>query len=174
MKACGVCHTELDEIEGRLTPPTLPVVPGHQVVGVVEALGQGVTLHKLGDRVGVAWIFSACRSCAFCKKGLENLCPEAKFTGLDKDGGYAEFLVVPERFAYLIPECFDDRSCARASSATGRSNSPTLKTAAFWGFLGSERLRTSFFLWPSINSQTSRYSCSQGLLKPSTKSWPGP
>jgi propanol-preferring alcohol dehydrogenase len=112
VKACGVCHTELDEIEGRLTPPKLPVVPGHQVVGVVEALGQGVTFHKLGDRVGVAWIFSSCRSCAFCKKGLENLCPEAKFTGLDKDGGYAEFMSIPERFAYLIPECFDDLEAA--------------------------------------------------------------
>lgn len=112
VKACGVCHTELDEIEGRLTPPKLPVVPGHQVVGVVEALGQGVTLHKLGDRVGVAWIFSACESCAFCKKGLENLCPKAKFTGLDRDGGYAEFMSIPERFAYLIPECFDNLEAA--------------------------------------------------------------
>mgnify|MGYP005810081421 CR=1 FL=1 len=112
VKACGVCHTELDEVEGRLSPPNLPVVPGHQVVGIVEEVGPSVTLHKVGDRVGVAWIFSACGSCTFCKKGLENLCPKAKFTGLDMNGGYAEFMVAQERFAYSIPERFEDLEAA--------------------------------------------------------------
>lgn len=112
VKTCGVCHTELDEIEGRLKPPALPIIPGHQVIGLVEAMGEKATLHNLGDRLGVAWIFSSCQECRFCKKGLENLCPKAEFTGLDRNGGYAEFMVVPETFAYPIPEVFDDLEAA--------------------------------------------------------------
>lgn len=112
VKACGVCHTEVDEIEGRLKPPALPIVPGHQVIGTVEVMGEGASLHRLGERVGVAWIFSNCNECRFCKKGLENLCPSALFTGLDRNGGYAEFMVVPESFAYPIPKAFDDLEAA--------------------------------------------------------------
>lgn len=101
--ACGVCHTELDEIEGRLPPPRLPVIPGHQVVGRVERRGLGATKHKEGDRIGVAWIHSACGQCGYCLSGRENLCPEFKATGRDADGGYTEFMVVPERFAVTLP-----------------------------------------------------------------------
>ena len=109
--ACGVCHTELDEIEGRLRPK-LPIILGHEIVGRVEKLGAGVTKFKPGDRVGIAWINSACGSCRFCREGNENLCPEFKATGCDVDGGYAEYTVVTEDFAYLIPDRFTDTEAA--------------------------------------------------------------
>ena len=112
VSTCGVCHTELDEIEGRTPPPKLPVVLGHQVVGRVEQLGANAHLHKIGDRVGVAWIFSACGQCEFCIAGNENLCPEFKATGRDANGGYAEYMTVPEKFAYPIPDVFSDVQAA--------------------------------------------------------------
>ena len=111
VSACGVCHTELDEIEGRMPPPHLPVVPGHQVVGTVAAMG-GVSRFQKGDRVGVAWIYSACGICDFCRKGLENLCRDFRATGRDVNGGYAEYMKVCEDFAYSIPEVFSDVEAA--------------------------------------------------------------
>ncbi len=110
--ACGVCHTELDEIEGRTPPPRLPVIPGHQVVGRIESTGKNVRNLNKGDRVGVAWIFSACGKCEYCRNGLENLCPEFKATGRDANGGYAEYMTVQEAFAYKIPEIFSDSQAA--------------------------------------------------------------
>jgi len=107
ISACGICHTELDEIEGRL-PPKLPIVPGHQIVGRIEGLGSGATKFVLGDRVGIAWIHSACGRCSFCKEGLENLCSEFRATGCHAHGGYAQSTVVSEDFAYSIPERFSD------------------------------------------------------------------
>ncbi|MGD2217630.1 MAG: zinc-dependent alcohol dehydrogenase family protein [Gemmatimonadales bacterium] len=109
--ACGVCHTELDEIEGRTPPPDLPVIPGHQVVGVVEQSG-GATRFATGDRVGVAWIYSACGSCKFCRTGAENLCPQFKATGRDVHGGYAQYMTVPAEFAHRIPNTFSDSQAA--------------------------------------------------------------
>lgn len=109
---CGVCHTELDEIEGRTPPPHFPVVLGHQVVGKVEELGTGASKFRVGDRVGVGWIFSACGSCEYCRRGDENLCPEFLATGRDANGGYAEYMVVPEGFAHLIPEIFSNSEAA--------------------------------------------------------------
>ncbi|NIN71681.1 MAG: zinc-binding alcohol dehydrogenase family protein [Gemmatimonadetes bacterium] len=109
--ACGVCHTELDEIEGRTPPPELPVILGHQVVGVVEEAG-GVTRFTTGDRVGVAWIYSACGSCKFCRTGNENLCPQFKATGRDAHGGYAQYMTVPAESAHRIPEAFSDAQAA--------------------------------------------------------------
>ena len=108
----GVCHTELDEIEGRTPPPTLPVILGHQVVGRVDGFGSGASRFQTGDRVGVAWIFSACGHCHHCQAGNENLCPEFRATGRDTNGGYAEFLTVPEAFAFPIPEVFNDAEAA--------------------------------------------------------------
>ncbi len=108
---CGVCHTELDEIEGRLTPK-LPVILGHEIVGRVAALGKGAGKHRIGDRVGIAWIHSACGKCRFCRAGLENLCPDFEATGCDADGGYAEYAVVSEDFAYPIPARFSDVQAA--------------------------------------------------------------
>lgn len=112
VSACGVCHTELDEIEGRTPPPHLPVVLGHQVVGRVVAMGERVERFALGDRVGVAWIFSACGHCKFCQSGLENLCPAFAATGRDANGGYAEYMTVRAEFAHLIPEVFSDVQAA--------------------------------------------------------------
>ena len=112
VSACGVCHTELDEIEGRTPPPHLPVIPGHQVVGRVERTGEEVTGLRPGDRVGVAWIYSACGTCRFCRRGLENLCPHFRATGRDADGGYAEYMVVGESFAHRIPDTLSDIQAA--------------------------------------------------------------
>lgn len=107
--ACGVCHTEIDEIEGRTPPATYPVIPGHQVVGRVR-IPAGTFV--AGDRVGVGWIFSACGKCAFCRRGLENLCPYFRATGRDADGGYAGAMIVSPEYAYAIPAAFTDAEAA--------------------------------------------------------------
>lgn len=112
VSTCGVCHTELDEIEGRTPPPHFPVVLGHQVVGRVDEIGEKVKNYQIGDRVGVAWIFSACGKCNYCLNGYENLCPEFKATGRDVFGGYAEYMTVSENYAYRIPEIFSDVEAA--------------------------------------------------------------
>ena len=112
VSACGVCHTELDEIEGRVSPSRFPMVLGHEIVGRVERLGPGAAKFKQGDRVGIAWINWACGECAFCLKGEENLCDRAKWTGKDVNGGYAQYTVVSEDFAYPIPERFTDLQAA--------------------------------------------------------------
>ena len=109
---CGVCHTELDEIEGRTPPPQLPVVLGHQAVGLIDKTGQQVDQSRVGERVGVAWIYSACGQCRWCRQGLENLCPQFRATGRDADGGYAEYMVVPADFAHPLPEIFSDAEAA--------------------------------------------------------------
>lgn len=112
IRCCGVCHTELDEIEGRVTPSQSPVIPGHQVIGLVEQNGNNANRFKIGDRVGVAWIFSSCGTCGYCSAGLENLCANFKATGCDAHGGYAQYMVVLEKFAYTIPENFSDAEAA--------------------------------------------------------------
>jgi propanol-preferring alcohol dehydrogenase len=111
VSACGICHTELDEIEGRLKPD-LPIILGHEIVGRVDGLGSGVTKFVQGDRVGIAWINSACGKCQFCQGGNENLCREFKGTGCHAHGGYAQYTVVSEDFAYLIPQRFSDSEAA--------------------------------------------------------------
>jgi propanol-preferring alcohol dehydrogenase len=111
-EVCGVCHTDLHTVEGDLDLPKLPVVPGHQIVGRVEARGEGATRHEIGDRVGVAWLYETCHDCTFCARGLENLCRDARFTGLHADGGYAEAMVVPEDYAYAVPESFSSQEAA--------------------------------------------------------------
>ena len=112
VRACGVCHTELDEIEGRTPPSRFPVIPGHEVVGRVEKCASEASRFRVGERVGVAWIYSACGRCSFCRSGNENLCPQFRATGRDADGGYAEYMVVPQNFAYPIPERFTDVEAA--------------------------------------------------------------
>jgi propanol-preferring alcohol dehydrogenase len=108
----GVCHTELDEIEGRTPPPALPVILGHQVVGRIEGAGPGARRFDTGDRVGVAWIFDACRKCQHCLQGNENLCAGFRATGRDANGGYAELMVVAEDFVFPLPEIFSDAEAA--------------------------------------------------------------
>jgi propanol-preferring alcohol dehydrogenase len=106
--ACGVCHTEIDEIEGRTPPPRLPMTPGHQVVGLAVREGPGCRRNLLGQRIGVAWIHSACGACEWCRQGRENLCPEFRACGRDAPGGYADYMVVPEAFAYPLPGSIGD------------------------------------------------------------------
>ena len=110
--ACGVCHTELDEIEGRTPPASFPYILGHQIVGVVEKCGRGADKFSAGQRVGIGWIGSACGKCRYCLAGRENLCPDFKATGRDIPGGYAEYTVVFEDFAFSIPDMFSDSQAA--------------------------------------------------------------
>lgn len=108
VRACGACRTDIHIVEGDLPMRRLPLVPGHQVVGTVEALGAGATRFRVGDRVGIAWLRSTCRRCRFCVSGRENLCPDSAYTGWTHNGGYAEYACVPEAFAYAIPPGFED------------------------------------------------------------------
>jgi len=112
VSACGVCRTDLHLAEGDLPPKRRGVVPGHEVVGYVDALGQGATRFDVGARVGIAWLRHTCGVCRFCRSGAENLCLEPRFTGWDEDGGYAEFAVVEAQFAYRLPDGFDDEHAA--------------------------------------------------------------
>ncbi|MGA7623465.1 MAG: zinc-dependent alcohol dehydrogenase family protein [Candidatus Acidiferrales bacterium] len=112
VKACGVCRTDLHVIEGELPPRKSPVIPGHQVVGLVEKVGEGAGRFPLGTRVGVPWLHSADQSCEFCRAGMENLCDYPAFTGYTVDGGYAEYVVASQDFVYPIPESFADEQAA--------------------------------------------------------------
>ena len=105
-KVCGICHTDLHTVEGELPLKKKPIIPGHQVVGMVKQIGNKVKRFNRGNLVGVAWLHSTCGTCSFCSEGKENLCEGAQFTGLDVDGGYAQYMVVPEAFAYTIPDGF--------------------------------------------------------------------
>lgn len=109
---CGVCHTDLHIVEGDLSLPRLPTVPGHQIVGRVDAIGDGVSQYQAGDRLGVPWLYQTCERCRYCRAGKENLCENIRFTGLHADGGFAEYMVVDARFAYPIPDIFSDTEAA--------------------------------------------------------------
>src|SRR5437868_10563510 len=112
VRCCAVCHTDLHIVEGDLQLPKLPVIPGHQIVGFVDALGPDARRFKEGDRVGIPWLHSTDSTCEYCQRGLENLCDNARFTGYHVDGGYAEFTCVGEEFAYAIPAIFSDENAA--------------------------------------------------------------
>lgn len=112
VRACGICRTDLHIIDGELDKPKLPLVPGHQIVGVVEAVGSAVTALRVGDRVGVPWLGSVCRKCEYCLRGQENLCDFARFTGYDIDGGFAEYTVANADFCFPIPRGLGDAEAA--------------------------------------------------------------
>jgi propanol-preferring alcohol dehydrogenase len=112
ISACGVCHTELDEIEGRTAPTFFPIILGHQVIGIVEKQGKKAFRHPEGARVGVGWIYSSCGACEYCRAGRENLCQQFRATGRDANGGYAEYMVANEAFAYTVPKTFKDSDAA--------------------------------------------------------------
>jgi propanol-preferring alcohol dehydrogenase len=112
IRACAICRTDLHVIEGDLEGRRLPIIPGHQVVGAVEAIGKDVANFEVGDRVGVAWLGRTCGSCRFCRSGLENLCEYAEFTGWTRNGGYAEYMAAPADFVYSLPDGFDDIQAA--------------------------------------------------------------
>lgn len=112
VNVCGVCRTDIHIVEGDIHPPSLPIIPGHQVVGVVDAVGAGVISHREGDRVGVPWLYSTDGTCEFCRRGMENLCDSGRFTGFHANGGYAEALVVPSESAYPVSNVFTDENAA--------------------------------------------------------------
>ncbi len=112
VRCCGICHTDLHTVEGDLPLPKLPIVPGHQIVGIVDALGPGAHRFHEGDRVGIPWLHSTDGTCHYCRRGLENLCEHAQFTGYHVNGGYAEATLVGEDYAYSIPNVFSDENAA--------------------------------------------------------------
>ncbi len=139
ISACAVCRTDLHVLDGDLARPKLPLVLGHEIVGVVEAVGDGAARFARGDRVGVPWLGSTCRRCRYCTSGSENLCDDARFTGYDLDGGFAERTVADERFCFPIPGAFDDAEAAPLLCA-GLIGYRTLRmagdprTVGIWGF----------------------------------------
>jgi propanol-preferring alcohol dehydrogenase len=147
VRACGVCRTDLHIAEGDLEVHKPNVVPGHEVVGIVDELGSEATRFELGDRIGIAWLRSTCGRCRYCKRGDENLCVEPRFTGWDNDGGYAEFAVVHEDFAYALPARFDDEHTAPllcagiiGFRALRQSRLPPGGTLGIYGFGGSAHI----------------------------------
>ncbi|MGH8035900.1 MAG: alcohol dehydrogenase catalytic domain-containing protein, partial [Lysobacterales bacterium] len=154
---CGVCRTDLDEIENRAAPARLPLTPGHQVVGKVVAQGPGCDPSVMGKRVGVAWVYSACGSCAPCRAGLENLCFEFKASGRDTPGGYAEYMIAPQAYIHAVPEALTDHQAApllcagavgyRALNLTSLRDGETLGLTGF-GASGHLVLQMARFLFP--------------------------
>jgi propanol-preferring alcohol dehydrogenase len=147
VRVCGVCRTDLHLAEGDLTPKHAQVVPGHEVVGLVDELGPGCVRFSLGDRVGIPWLASVCGRCRFCLDSRENLCVAPRFTGWDVDGGYAEYAVIDEGFAYDIPEVFSDEEAAPllcagiiGYRALRRSQLPPGGRLGIYGFGGSAHL----------------------------------
>ncbi|MCX6647175.1 MAG: alcohol dehydrogenase catalytic domain-containing protein, partial [bacterium] len=112
INACGLCRTDLHVVDGELTEPKLPLIPGHQIVGSVVEVGENVREAKVGDRVGVPWLGGSCGQCSFCKTGRENLCSQAKYTGYQIEGGFAEYTVANERFVFPIPDRYPDIQAA--------------------------------------------------------------
>jgi propanol-preferring alcohol dehydrogenase len=112
VRVCGVCRTDLHVVDGELPGIEIPIVPGHEIVGTVERVGDGVTELAVGDRVGVPWLGYSCEQCTYCKSGRENLCPDARFTGYQLDGGYADYVVVDARYVFKIPDVYGDEEAA--------------------------------------------------------------
>lgn len=112
VRACAVCRTDLHVVDGELTQPKLPLIPGHEIVGTVAEKGDGVARFEIGDRVGIPWLGWSCGECSYCRAGQENLCDQAKFTGYTLDGGYAEYTVADQRFCFPIPDLYSDAEAA--------------------------------------------------------------
>ena len=147
VRTCATCRTDLHVIEGDLPPRRLPLVPGHQIVGTVDALGPGTTRFRLGERVGIAWLRSTCGACRYCTSGRENLCASSTYTGWTHDGGYAEYCSAPESFVYAIPGSFDDAEAAPllcagiiGYRALERSQVPDGGRLALYGFGSSAHI----------------------------------
>jgi len=147
VRTCGVCRTDLHVSEGELPPKRPAIVPGHEVIGVVERTGAGCTRFKAGDRAGIAWLRETCGVCRYCRRGRENLCPNARFTGWDHDGGYAEFATVREAYAYHVPPAINDEHAAPLMCAgiigyrsIKRAGIEPGMTVGLYGFGGSAHL----------------------------------
>ncbi len=139
VEACAVCRTDLHVVDGELAEPKLPLVPGHEIVGTVEAIGEGCTLVKAGDRIGIPWLGWTCGVCAYCRGGQENLCADAKFTGYTLDGGYAEYCVADERYCFGIPEGWSSEHaapllCAGLIGYRAYRLAPDARRIGFYGF----------------------------------------
>jgi propanol-preferring alcohol dehydrogenase len=154
VSVCGVCRTDLHLAEGDLEPRRPSVVPGHEVVGTVDQLGEGAGRFEIGQRVGIAWLRRTCGRCRFCRRGDENLCLEPRFTGWDDDGGYAEYAVVDEDFAYSLPDTFSDREAAPllcagiiGYRAYRRSQLPRGGRLGIYGFGASAHLAAQIALY---------------------------
>ncbi len=165
VRACAICRTDLHVIEGDLPPRKLPLIPGHQVVGVVDAAGEGAGRFPGGARVGIAWLARTCGVCAFCSAGKENLCESSRFTGYHRDGGFAEFAVVPERFAYRIPDAFGDAEAAPllcagiiGYRALARAELPPGGSLAIYGFGSSAHI----VLQLALRRGAAAYVCTRG------------
>jgi len=165
VRACGICRTDLHVIEGDLPPRKRPVIPGHQVVGTVDARGGGSGRFSPGARVGIAWLAHTCGTCVFCAAGKENLCEAPRFTGYDRDGGFAEYAVVPEAFAYGIPDAFPDAEAAPllcagiiGYRALARAELPRGGTLAIYGFGSSAHI----VLQLALHRDAAAYVCTRG------------
>jgi propanol-preferring alcohol dehydrogenase len=153
VRCCGICRTDLHIAEGDLPQRAPNIVPGHQIVGVVEAIGEGASRFRIGDRIGIAWLRYTCERCRFCSRGLENLCKEARFTGWDVDGGYAEYAVADERYAYGLPDAFSDERAAPllcagiiGYRALRRSRLPSGGSLGIYGFGASAHITAQIAL----------------------------
>lgn len=145
--ACGVCRTDLHLVDGELPHPHLPIIPGHEIVGRIEKLGEGVNQHHVGDRVGVGWLSKSCSHCFYCKDALENLCDTPLFTGYQKNGGYAEYCVAEEAFVFSIPKRYSDVEaapllCAGLASYRSLKMVEGAKKIGFYGFGAAAHLLT--------------------------------
>ena len=148
VSACGVCRTDLHLAEGDLLPRHPHTVPGHEVVGTIEELGPGSRRFALGQRIGIAWLRKTCGMCHWCRRGAENLCVAPRFTGWDADGGFAEYAVVDEAFAYELPDSFDDVHaapllCAGIIGYRSLKHAPNFPPEVGWRSTASGRLPTS-------------------------------
>jgi propanol-preferring alcohol dehydrogenase len=142
VRACGVCRTDLHVVDGELPHPHIPLIPGHEIVGIVDQIGDGVAGFRAGDRVGIPWLGYSCGACQYCRSGRENLCPDARFTGYQIDGGYTDYTVVDARYAFKLPEAYPDLEAApllcagligfRAYRLTGRQD--TVRRLGLYGF----------------------------------------
>lgn len=181
VKTCGVCRTDLHVTEGDLAPKHPRIVPGHEVVGVVAELGPGCSRFAVGARVGIAWLRETCGTCAYCRRGRENLCPNARFTGWDHDGGYAEFATVNEQYAYPIPEGIDDEHAAPllcagiiGYRAIKRAEIQPGATVGLYGFGGSAHLAIQVLKhWNCRVFVMSRGGVHQGLATELGADWTG-
>jgi propanol-preferring alcohol dehydrogenase len=182
--ACGVCRTELDQIEGRITPPRLPIILGHQPVGIIADSGSKAKRFQIGERVGAAWIFSSCGKCKFCRGGAENLCDLFEGTGCHANGGYAEYMVISEKFAYKIPGAFTDAVKAAPLMCSGVVGYRSLKltemedgkTLGLYGFGSAHHLVIQMAKYQFPNSRIyviSRNPVERELAKNLGADWTG-